>query len=393
MATNEKLKLSTAKERVKWMRKGPLTTRTWWNIINEVELNECKAYWDYRDEFSKEQIEQIEENGYKGYDSVLDSIMDLNIDYVNEILYEQRKELIDALEIDDFMPDFLSEFKKELEEENGYDSDDEDLLDDLKSRINNYGEDLYNQIHDTIMDFQSYNWNLNKLSIPHTRERFIVLDRYEMKDLVSNELLAFAKRYSLNYDDLDFDKEDFIFRTYESLDNVNEIADAAEELKNPYISKTITFNYHQYFYDEDENEFSFEVCKTIEVNENVIFEDDNEYGENEWNHIGDLDIVVPRKEDAKTLVDLVGNAPFIGSAESEADVFGLIDDFIIIESDYLSEDTYTVFGFNIKTQMWEERNLTPVDIALAKEIKMRDSLEKDTVITIDGTLKIKKTAA
>ena len=71
----------------------------------------------------------------------------------------------------------------------------------------------------------------------------------------------------------------------------------------------------------------------------------------------------------------------------------MIDDFIIIESDYLSEDTYTVFGFNIKTQMWEERNLTPVDIALAKEIKMRDSLEKDTVITIDGTLKIKKTAA
>ena len=77
--------LRAAVNRVKWMRKSEyFTTRFLWKALIEVENNPMESYWDYRDEFSSEQLKKIEENGREGYYDVYNEIEENNWEKIVE---------------------------------------------------------------------------------------------------------------------------------------------------------------------------------------------------------------------------------------------------------------------------------------------------------------------
>ncbi len=132
--SNEQIKLNDEKiKELSYVSSTGLTREEEDKIVKYVQDNPIEIYWDYRDELSKEQIEEIfadtstEEKLMECVWSVQDSIMDMNLDYSFSLETE-------------FQDQVLKEF------------DLEDIEDDRK-------ESLYELIRDNIV----FDWNFDKL--------------------------------------------------------------------------------------------------------------------------------------------------------------------------------------------------------------------------------------
>jgi len=395
MATNTKVALSTAKERVKWMRKSSIfTTGAQWNMIKEVENNPLEYYVHYNDKLSEKQIGYLEEDGHEGYDKLLESIWDNLFDCEVDAKDEQRAEIWNSLDSSDFTDEYLREvFDEEMDE----DEFDEDEVAQYIVEQYHYLDDASEEFKDILMEYQTYDCNIDEIFSNNRYEKCLWIEMDGVSDFqpyIQDEITRFEKKIGINNLELSAEHETVYICSDDIIDTIDEIIKFSEARNNKFsigsvpIKKTFTLQ------DEDGETYEMDFDKTIEIGlSDAVFMDDDEYCEDQFTDVFRMDIVAPTEKDTQKLSYLMtGCAPFGFYNDGDAEIQCQVDDFIVIEGVFERAEYYEVFGYDTTANAWIERKLTSDDINQAKEIKSAQEFS-GFVLSMNGTIEMKKTAA
>lgn len=388
------MKLSTGKARVKWMRENDIfTTRTLWDAVMEVELNPCEAYWDYRDYFSQEQLEKVEDGGFKGEDELLEELYDNSWSYGEDMKSEQLKEIINGLTVDSFKEGALEKIQEKFLNDD-YDWSPEEILDEIKEDFEHHIDD--EDFIDDIKDFQVWDLNSEMLfrNTKYERVPWITLDKDEFQELIQDEITAFEEKHG--YENLVLHPdvyETFYFKMDEHIpDTLEELAQRSEDVNSKFSAFELQIRMCdiQLYNPGLENSDELIIRDIIEKNTSIStsaydieYADVDEYMDGEWQDVFSMSINVPSDEHKQLLSELLATRVELGSSDEEAEIICSVDNYIIIESEFVEDFSYKTFGFNVDSCEWMERKITIREIADAKACRNKNSFEGE-VITIDG---------
>lgn len=397
MAT-EQIKLSAAKERVKWMRKSEIfTVKSQWNMVKDVEDNPLEYYVDYNDKLSDEQIEYLEDEGQRGYEKLIESIWD-NI-FASEIQEkdEQRDDIIFSLDASDFKDEYLKKiFDEEMDEE---EFDEDEVVEFIKNNFH-FIDDVSEEFKDIICEYQTYDFNLDEIFSNNRYNKTLCIeldqiDHGEFQKLIQEEITAFEKANGLPELYLP-DCFEMVYLKGNEIDTVNEIIDASEAINNELSEISFRIIQTIELHDDDGEVYDMEIDKTIDFPVNyssISFEETDEHVENSYTTIFDMDISTPKKEDTEKLNYLMEACVPIGYyGDINASIQCQVDEFLVIEAIFKKDGIYTTFGYDQRSKVWTERKITSLDVCKATELKSANELD-DLLLTIGGELVCKKEVA
>ncbi len=375
--------LRAAVNRVKWMRKSEyFTTRFLWKALIEVENNPMESYWDYRDEFSSEQLKKIEENGREGYYDVYNEIEENNWDYVASCYKEQREELLNEANLSDFKESFIESATQQLDD------------DELSTILEAFRDELMDELGDTVGDYQSFNFDLDELMSNTRYEKSLWVELTDFQDHIQDEIDAFQKAEGLPKLDLHSQYEAVYLQSHRNITDIDEIIVASESIQNK--NSVILFHIKEAIklVDRDDEIYEMVIDKDIElpISYSPIFMDSDEYKESDYISVYLMEIVTPSEENQNTLDVLMEDVVAIGFYnDDDAIIQCQVDNFCVIEANSLKDGTYETFGFNFEDKKWIERKITSLDIMRAKEIKSATNFS-GCILTVDGYIITEKSA-
>ncbi len=401
--TNQKIELSAAKRRVKWMRKSDIfTVHTLWEAVREVELSPCECYWDYSDSFSKEQLEKIEENGFKGEEELFDNLYDNNWSYEENMKETQIKEIISDLTVDSFKEGALRKIHTTfLNDEHEWTL--EEILDEIKEDFSFHIND--DEFIDDIKEFQVWDLNTEQLfrNTSYQRVPWITLDIEEFQELIQDEITAFEEKHG--YEDLVLHPD--VYETfYFKMDDVipstlDELVRRSEDINSQFSDFNLVINfeeinlYHKDIEDSQKLIIKDIATKTVTISTSaydIEFEDDDEYLDGDYSDVFSMSVTTPSEEDKSKLKELMAIAVEIGSTDGDTEILCSVDNYVVVQSEFIQDYSYNTFGFDAGSSQWMERKLTIRDIAYAKETRKQESFNGE-IITINGYIQKKAIAA
>lgn len=374
--------LTLAKRRLKWFKQNKvLTVEALLRLVKEIENDDLKIYWDYRDELSKNQIEKIEEFGQEGYNEVCNSIIDQNYDYACELEAEQRINLYKSLSIEDFKQEYLQEAKERFinNEELSPDCELEEVVELIIDEL-----EAEEDVKDLLREFQEVDYAIEDLSIGnYDKSLWTELEPNEFYDLLKDDIAQFEKEKGLKNLKLSSDLEVVRLRGDLSITDVNEIIEA-----HKYVGNLANVAYFEIacveLYDEDEDKkYEMELNKQYKV-EGFHFGllDTNEYEDCQYEYVYEATIKIPSEEEYKEFHRLfAGITPLNSSSDDIAKVHCEIDGLLVVEADKLSEEDYEALFFDNETKQWKNQKLDILFFmdATFKHLSMH-------YITLDGEL-------
>ena len=394
MAT-EKITLSTAKDRVKWMRDSKIfTIRALWNMVREVENNPLEYYVDYNDTLSYEQIAYLEEDGQNGYDMLMESVWDNLFECEVEAKDKQRDEIWNSLKACDFREGYLRKvFNEEMDEEEF----DEDEVAAFIVEQYPFLDGASEEFKDILSEYQLYDCNIENVFSNNRYDKKLWIEMSginEFQDHIQDEIERFEKKIDVYNLELAAEHETVFFCTNSNISTIDEIIQYSEAINNSLSVGLVPIKYIFTLVDEDGEEYEMPFDKTIEISiSDAVFMDHDEYTEDEYTNIFYMDAITPTQEDTQRLGYLMsGCAPIGFYNDRDAIIQCQVDGFIVIEGVFEKGEVYEVFGYDATTNAWMERKLTSVDIQQAKEIKSAQEFSGST-LSMDGEIENKTQAA